>query len=81
MWWNFGRYRWSNKWKNEFGIDKFYFNISIDGLIVPNDGGYNTGSKPCVADVYYTRWVVENDNMDYLKCYDKLKWGQVTTCK
>ena len=74
----------NNKGKNEYGIDRFYFNISADGIIVPNDGGFNTGSKACIESgdsMYCTRWVVENENMDYLKCNDKLKWGQQISCK
>ena len=74
----------NNKGKNEFGVDIFYFNISTDGIIVPNDGGFNTGDEACIdggGSMYCTRWVVENENMDYLKCNDKLKWGQQTSCK
>ena len=26
-------------------------------------------------------WVIENDNMDYLKCADELNWETKRTCK
>lgn len=48
------------------------------------EGQDNSKEKPpCATDGknYCTAWVIEYDNMDYLKCYDKLKWGEQTTCK
>ena len=72
-----------NKGKNINGQDVFYFDVMSDGTIVPDGYNAETGSSPCDNSYghYCTRWVIENDNMDYLKCFDKLKWGQQTSCK
>ena len=46
------------------------------------DGGsfkesdYNTSKSG-----YYTSWVIQNGNMDYLKCYEELNWETQTSCK
>ena len=72
------------KGKNLYGYDKFVFDIMGDGSVMPAGQDADNGDAPCKkvgTDLYCARWVVENDNMDYLKCFDKLKWGQVTSCK
>ena len=41
----------------------------------------NTGSGYCLNNGYCAaKWIIENDNMDYLKCPEKLS-STVTTCK
>ena len=30
---------------------------------------------------YVTGWVINNGNLDYLKCYDELNWETQTSCK
>ena len=74
-----------NKGKNRWGYDKFEFDIMANGVIMPEGVDSTTGKTACYQsnDEPYgcTRWVIENENMDYLKCNDKLKWGQQTSCK
>ena len=69
-----------NKGKNELGKDMFKFDILNTG-IMPEGQDTSKGKPPCVSNKYCTAWVIEHENMDYLKCYDKLKWGEQTTCK
>ena len=41
-----------------------------DGIGSDGEGGY-----------YATAWVIQNGNMDYLKCADELSWSGQTSCK
>ena len=70
------------KGENEIGKDMFVFDILNIG-IMPHGQDTSKGKSPCATDAknYCTAWVIEHENMDYLKCYDKLKWGEQTTCK
>ena len=73
-----------NKGKNKLGVDIFRFDLLLDG-VYPDGMDSSTGKNACVMvnnEPYScTRWIVENGNMDYLKCNDKLKWGQQISCK
>ena len=71
---------------NKIGLDRFTFTIDIDWdykdlqlrpLEHPNT------VKRTGAYTYYDEyiWAIENDNMDYLKCADKLNWQTKTSCK
>ena len=64
-----------NKGPYEEGKDCFFFEIK-NGQIVPSS--YLTGTTP---KVQMTKWVLENDNLDYLKCPDELDWDTKTSCK
>ncbi len=79
-----------NKGKNQIGNDIFEFNIGLSDdecnnfkycklneLTTDGFAGYNGPSD------YYgtTTWVIENGNLDYLKCPDELNWETQTSCK
>ena len=73
-----------NKGKNQYGIDIFVFDITKENGILPEGIDNTNGKNACFKNginLYCTRWIIENENMDYLKCYDDLKWGQKTSCK
>jgi len=79
---------------NKSGYDIFYFDVFTDGIIpsgtISKKGAswidtfddacnpgklYNTDNKTCTA------WVIYHENMDYLKCRDKLSWTGPYSCK
>ncbi len=80
-----------NKGKNQIGVDIFNFHI----ILVDNDkgmlkhqiypsrdpslwtGDFNTSDK---INTYATAWVINNGNLDYLKCKN-LNWETKTSCK
>ena len=71
-----------NKGKSQFAVDRFNFEISsYNGAILkPSPSGYEpNGAFDTTYDHYY--WVIYNDNMDYLKCAEKLHWQNQTSCK
>ncbi len=85
-----------NKGKNQYGIDIFDFTatsmeLSDSYCEIPGDfqlspsscpnrwtGNYNSmdgwGS-------YATAWIIQNGNLDYLKCAKELDWDTKTSCK
>ena len=73
-----------NKGVNTFGKDIFEFTISNEGLIMPNGD-----ITSCLNLGYCTKWVITNDNMDYLKADENGKCKNsnvtlsetVTSCK
>jgi len=76
-----------NKGKNQLGKDIFdfsiYFNDSgsdIENTVIPSTG-WKTGNFYLDSCSYLTIWVVENENLDYLKCPDELNWETQTSCK
>ena len=74
-----------NKGKNIDGHDQFKFSITNQGIL-PEDTSTQLGDKPAKkydnGDGYYaTAWVIMNENMDYLKCFDDLNWNTKTSCK
>ena len=78
----------SQKGKNSFGYDKFYFETSNNAVITPNRLDGTNGVNLCdtntkiLADISgcASAWIINYDNMDYLKCKDKLS-ETVITCK
>ena len=84
-----------NKGPNSIGEDVFVFEYSDNGVepCTMDSLGYGIFSTPCSEgpeshnageDVYFqscaTYWVITYENMDYLKCSDKLSSTNVT-CK
>ena len=80
-----------NKGKNEQGYDWFFFTIR-DNLLVPDkdylenknnySGSYSRSpDETNPTSGYYTAWVIENGNLDYLKCPDELNWETKTSCE
>ncbi len=73
-----------NKGTNTHGKDIFSFRIDIDNSeLLP--GGYNFNDTQLKSNCFAkgsgcTAWVINNGNMDYLKCPDKLS-ETVTFCK
>ena len=73
-----------NKGKNQHGFDIFDF------LVCDMENGNNLSINPTACLLYdsgtinkdyITQWVIMNDNMDYLKCYDNLNWSNKRSCK
>jgi len=76
-----------NKGKNQEGNDIFGFSI-----IMESDLYGNNPQNTLIPDAnpllwtgslnfsYVTAWVVENGNLDYLKCPDELNWETNTSC-
>ena len=80
------------KGSNKLGKDLFLFEVSKDKGVIPDDMlGYNYDdeNEGCFTKGYCTKWVVNFDNMDYLKADNtgKCPNGKVldgttnTTCK
>ena len=71
-----------NKGKNQLGNDIFDVvidnnnNYTLTTNLAPTEG--DLGSS---ADTYATAWVIQNGNLDYLKCRDELNWDTKTSCK
>ena len=75
-----------NKGKNKPGYDMFYFIATESGVFPDNTSTDTTvdgkpASKREDGSYYATAWVIMNENMDYLKCFDKLNWTNQTSCK
>ena len=78
-----------NKGKNQDGVDRFSFMVEQNTLIPAyspskydedNDLWYGlTGNLDSYYE--YTPWVIQNGNLDYLKCGDNLNWETQTSCK
>ena len=68
-----------NKGKDADGYDRFIFDITDQG-IYPEGLADSDLTSQCFVNGYCTRWVIENENTDYLKCPSKLSWTN-TTCK
>ena len=71
-----------NKGKNREGFDNFTFRIDSQGDLVPRNETDMTGNFVQQGDDYsVTMWVIQNDNLDYLKCAAELNWRTKTSCK
>ena len=72
-----------NKGPNTWGKDIFEF-IIVNGELYP--AGYDLTTDASIKDACFgwggrcANWVIQNENMDYLKCPDKLSLTN-TTCK
>jgi len=85
----------SNKGRNQYGSDIFDFSVYVDkdransnganlNQICPSAYPNNwTGdlSNPISIGNYSTAWVIQNGNLDYLKCPSELNWETQTSCK
>ena len=76
---------------NSFGADTFTFEATETGVLPTGaqeqtslGGAFETACKPencaglcegCGA------WVILNENLDYLRCHDKLGWDKARSCK
>ena len=81
------------KGKNLYGNDIFEFIIYTDEEIANTiEANANLNQLYPAAEPnlwtgdftsanYYTAWVIENGNLDYLKCPDELNWETQTSCK
>ena len=67
-----------NKGANKHGVDYFVLRYNSDRGVY-----YNTvkSGSPDSHTYRSTAWVLENGNMDYLKCPTKLSFGGTITCK
>ena len=80
-----------NKGKTQYGSDIFDFIINyvdddnaFENVLIPSvDPDSWTGDflQENFATGNVTAWVIRNDNLDYLKCADKLNWETKTSCK
>ena len=68
----------NNKGKNQVCHDIFKFYHSDNEGVYP--AGQGAADNTSVTEDNCTAWVIQYDNMDYLKCND-LKFGGKTTCK
>ena len=75
-----------NKGKNQEGNDLFHFYFGLNN----NDKYYLQLIPDIKVDVngnwigdyqLTTKWVIENGNLDYLKCPDELNWETKTSCE
>ena len=70
-----------NKGKNQLGNDIFdvvidNYNYTLTTNLTPTEGDLGFS-----ANNYATAWVIQNGNLDYLKCRDELNWDTKTSCK
>ena len=71
-----------NKGKTTQGIDIFDFSYEENELFPSvNFMGNNYANGNGIIVSYETAWVINFDNMDYLKCESKLNWTNKTSCK
>ena len=72
------------KGQTRIGSDIFNFTIGFDGTnnLSPSAGNYEeNGPFDTSSSENYAKWVIEFENLDYLKCADKLNWQTQITCK
>ena len=74
---------------NKSDIDQFVFKIVTDGVLPAGTSKESvwleTFDNVCKKDNQYylgrcTAWVLENKNMDYLRCPDELGWNKARRC-
>jgi len=79
---------------NKVGIDSFKFFVYQDGIgpaggakeTIWTDTFYNQClgndlTSTSIAEGLCTAWVIQNKNMDYLHCPEKLGWDKQSSCK
>ena len=73
-----------NKGKNQMGVDRFDFYLVQDGemknQLIPSYVNYDTVLPKDWTSENVTAWVIENGNLDYLKCREELDWTTHTSC-
>ena len=79
-----------SKKPNMYGKDIFQFDITVNGIVpsgIATDISGNNFEESCIKSnsrmngVGCTGWVIYNENMDYLKCPEKLSWNKAKSCK
>ena len=79
-----------SKKPNMYGKDIFQFDITVNGIVpsgIATDISGNNFEESCIKSdsrmngVGCTGWVIYNENMDYLKCPEKLGWNKAKSCK
>ena len=79
-----------SKKPNMYGKDIFQFDITANGIVpsgIATDISGNNFEESCIKSNYRmngvgcTGWVIYNENMDYLKCPEKLGWNKAKSCK
>ena len=79
-----------SKKPNMYGKDIFQFDITVNGIVpsgIATDISGNNFEESCIKSdsrmngVGCTGWVIYNENMDYLKCPEKLGWDKAKSCK
>ena len=79
-----------SKKPNMYGKDIFQFVITANAIVpsgVATDTSGNNFDEACIKTnmrmngVGCTGWVIYNENMDYLKCPEKLGWDKAKSCK
>lgn len=66
------------KGPNQDGKDLFSFWLKTEGVV---PFGTSNGSPVFGTRESFTAWVIFNENMDYLRCPDKLGWDKAKSCK
>ena len=71
------------KYPNTLGKDIFYFDGYGSGkLRVPGIGHSSSETGWAAREGWYTTaWAMYKENLDYLRCPDKLEWNGKSTCK
>ena len=71
------------KYPNTLGKDIFYFDGYGSGkLRVPGIGHSSSEAGWAAREGWYaTAWAMYKENLDYLRCPDKLEWNGKSTCK
>ena len=79
-----------SKKPNMYGKDIFQFDITANGIVpsgIATDISGNNFEESCIKSdsrmngVGCTGWIIYNENMDYLKCPEKLGWDKAKSCK
>lgn len=70
---------------NTYGKDMFIFYLTGEGNVLPQGIESETNhsfSEQCATfGLGCTAWIIYNENMDYLKCPEKLGWNRAKSCK
>ena len=71
------------KYPNTLGKDIFYFAGYGSGELIPAGIGHSSSETTWAAREgwYATAWAMYKENLDYLRCPDKLEWNGKSTCK
>ncbi len=72
-----------NKSPNVLGKDIFYFAGYGNGKLLPAGVGHSPSETGWASSQgwFATAWAMYKENLDYLRCPDKLEWNGKSTCK